>query len=104
MNYVIEYLAKSLKKAREDKKLSQRALSKRVGMTQAQISRIENAATDLKASNLVELARTLDLEVMLVPRKLVTTVTSLNRMTIPDANTATPPKPAYSLDDEGYDG
>jgi HTH-type transcriptional regulator/antitoxin HipB len=77
--YTIEYLTKALKKAREDKRLSQRALSQRVGMPQAQISRIENSAVDLRTSNLIGLARALDLEVMLIPRKYVPAVTSITK-------------------------
>ena len=57
MLYAVEYLAKALMGARKRKKLSQRALSKKVGMPQSQISRIENAAVDLQASSLIELAR-----------------------------------------------
>lgn len=104
MVYVIEYLAKALKKAREDKKLSQRALSRRVGIPQAQISKIENAAVDLKTSTLIELARALDLEVMLVPRKHVPAVTSVTGELQSNVFEVQPPKPAYTLDDEGDDG
>jgi len=99
MIYAIEYLTGALRRARQTKKLSQRALSQRVGMPQAQISKIENAAVDLKTSNLVALARALDLEVMLVPRKLVPAMRALLR----DADRAqngSPLPPAYTLDDE----
>ena len=79
MVYAIEDIARTLKEARETKGLSQRALSARVGLTQAHISNIENAATDLHLSNLMELARALDLEVMLVPRKAVPAAQGLLR-------------------------
>ena len=69
MACMLDYLTKALKKAREGKKLSQRALSRKVGMPQAQISRIEQSSVDLRTSTLIELARALDLEVVLVPRK-----------------------------------
>jgi transcriptional regulator with XRE-family HTH domain len=104
MVYAVEYLAKALKRARKKKKLSQRALSKKVGMPQPQISRIENAAVDLQASSLIELARALDLEVMLVHRKHVPAVASLIRASgVPDSEQEAP-RPAYSLeakDDHG---
>jgi transcriptional regulator with XRE-family HTH domain len=101
MASVLEYLTGALKKAREDKKLSQRALSRRVGMTQAQISRIEQSSVDLRTSTLIELARALDLEVVLVPRKYLPAVKALtspassNREAVGDA-----PRPAYFLPDE----
>ena len=106
MAYMLDYLTKALKKAREGKKLSQRALSRKVGMPQAQISRIEQSSVDLRTSTLIELARALDLEVVLVPRKYLPAVTALtspassNREAVGDA-----PRPAYSLpDEEAEDG
>ncbi|MCB9987714.1 MAG: helix-turn-helix transcriptional regulator [Rhodospirillales bacterium] len=104
MVYVVEYLAEALKAARAGKKLSQRGLSKATGMPQAQISKIENAAVDLKASTLIELARALDLEVMLVPRKHVPAVNSLIGLTAVSGSDAVSPRPAYALGDEDDDG
>ena len=83
MGYQTEVVVHSLKVARESKQLSQRALSKKVGITQSHISKIENGAVDLQLSNLIELARALDLEVMLIPRKLVSTVQGMVRSTVP---------------------
>ena len=71
MVYTTEDIARTLKRAREAKGLSQRALSTKTGLTQSHISKIENASIDLQLSNLMELARALDLEVMLVPRRAV---------------------------------
>lgn len=104
MIYTIEYLAKALKKTRHEKKLSQRALSGKVGMPQAQISRIENGAVDLKTSSLIGLARALDLEVMLIPRKNVPVVTHLVNTPALMQGDAQSPRPAYALGDEGDDG
>ena len=81
MSYLTENVARSLKTARESKRLSQRALSKKVGLTQSHISKIENSAVDLQLSNLIVLSRALGLEVMLVPQKLVPAVQSLVRST-----------------------
>ena len=83
MSYLTEDIACSLKAARESKRLSQRALSKKVGLTQSHISKIENSAVDPQLSNLIELSRALGLEVMLVPQKLVPAVQSLVRSTAP---------------------
>ena len=77
MTYSLEHIVGALKVAREAKGLSQRELSARAGMPQAHISKIENAAVDLKLSSLVELARVLDLELMLVPRRLVPAVQTM---------------------------
>ncbi len=70
----IEHIAKKLRKARKAKQLSQRALSQKISLPQSHISNIEQGKVDLKTSSLVELARVLDLELMLIPRKMVTTV------------------------------
>lgn len=72
-------IAQTLARAREAKGLSQRALAKRAGLTQAQISKVESGAADLTVSSLTELARALDLEVALVPRQLVPAVAGLSR-------------------------
>lgn len=72
-------LAAGLKHARENKGLSQRDLGARIAVPQSHISKIESGAVDLKASSLIEFARALDLEVMLVPRSLVPVVEALSR-------------------------
>lgn len=79
MRYVTEHIARTLKEARENKGLSQRALSKKAGMPQSHISKIESGAVDLRLSSLMELARALDLELALVPRKAVPAVRSIVR-------------------------
>ena len=79
MSYATEHIAKALKDARENKGLSQRALSEKAGVPQGHISKIENNAVDLRLSSLVSLARALDLELTLVPRKAVPAVQSITR-------------------------
>jgi len=92
MSYVTEHIAWTLKEARENKGLSQRALSKKTGVPQSHISKIESGAVDLRLSSLMELARVLDLELAFVPRKTVPAVQSIVRSstasTLPDINTA----------------
>ncbi len=88
MGYATEYVAQTLKAARKRKGLSQRALSKLAGVPQSHISKIENGAVDLRLSSLVEIARALDLEVTLVPRKSVTAVQSIVRSGQSARNTA----------------
>jgi transcriptional regulator with XRE-family HTH domain len=99
MPYVLEGIGNSLKKARLDKGLSQRALSNAAGIPQSHISRIETGSVDLRLSSLIDLARTLDLELVLVPRSHVPAVRSLVRMGEADQEA----HPAYRLgaDDDG---
>ena len=82
MSYLNDQILKSLKRARKAKGLSQRELSAKSGVPQSHISKIENGAVDLRVSSLVALARTLDLELELVPRKIVPAVQSIVRKTI----------------------
>ena len=79
MSYSLEEITGTLRTARQKKQLSQRELSEKVGMPQSHISKIENAAVDLKLSSLSELARALELELVLVPKKVLPAVQSLVR-------------------------
>jgi len=81
MSYATAHIATTLKNAREAKGLSQRALSELAGVPQGHISKIESGAVDLRVSSLVKLARVLDLELALVPRKSVSAVNSIVRST-----------------------
>ncbi len=79
MIYAGEHIFAALKEARQRKGLSQRELSSHAGVPQSHISKIEKGSVDLQLSSLVDLARPLDLEVMMVPRKLVPAVESILR-------------------------
>ena len=79
MTYATEHIAPTLRSAREARGLSQRALSAKVGLPQSHISKIENGTVDLRVSSLVELARVLDLELVLVPRKAISAVHAVVR-------------------------
>jgi len=106
MNYATEHIPRELKKAREEKGLSQRELAGKVGVPQGHISKTENCAVDLRPSSLVALARALDLELALVPRKFLPAVKSLTRGSFADVFPDTGlqvPRPLYSLDEEGDD-
>jgi HTH-type transcriptional regulator / antitoxin HipB len=91
----LEYIIGELKAARLQRGLSQRALSALTGVPQAHISKIENGTVDLQLSSLLQLARSLGLEPMLVPRALVPAV-----QTITGSKKASATTPAYVLDDE----
>jgi len=74
MSAGIEEIAASVRKARIAKALTQKELGRRVGLPQSHISKIEKGTVDLKLSSLVEIARALDLEITLVPRKALPAV------------------------------
>ncbi len=92
MSYATEQIASALRATRESKGLSQRELSAKSGVPQGHISKIENGAVDLRVSSLVGLARVLDLELALVPRRSVSAVKSIVRSSAqrapPDDETA----------------
>jgi len=101
MTYATAQFAKTLKAAREKKGLSQRELSAKSGVPQGHISKIENGAVDLRLTSLVALARILELELMLIPRKAVSAVHSVVRSS--EGRIGENPgglRPAYSLDED----
>ena len=109
MTYLNEQILKGLREARQRKGFSQRELSAKSGVPQSHISRIEKGDVDLRVSSLVALARVLDLELELVPKKSVPAVKSFIRSsTSADMANAQkrfrqeslPSMPAYSLDGE----
>ena len=67
----------ALAQARRDRGLSQKALGARLGLPQSHISKIESGKTDLRLSSLIEFARQLDLELVLVPRKYLPAIRAL---------------------------
>ncbi|WP_369062012.1 helix-turn-helix transcriptional regulator [Caulobacter sp. 73W] len=79
--YSFEPLTGAIRRERQSKGWSQRDLSARTHLTQAQISRIENGEVDLQLSTLLELARSLDLDLHLVPRSALTAVGAAVRST-----------------------
>lgn len=74
MSEGIEEIAAAVREARIAKALTQKELGQRVGLPQSHISKIEKGTVDLKLSSLVEIARALDLELTLVPRKALPAV------------------------------
>ncbi|WFU42112.1 helix-turn-helix transcriptional regulator [Bradyrhizobium sp. CB82] len=59
--------------------MSQRALAVRAGLTQAHISQIETGRLEPGLSSFIQMARALDLEVVLVPKKLLPAVEGVLR-------------------------
>ncbi len=97
MPYKTEQIPQALKAARKTKGLSQRALSELASVPQSHISKIETGGVDLRVSSLVELARALDLELVLVPRKRLSAVTAIMQTTADAPDTV---RPAYSLEED----
>jgi transcriptional regulator with XRE-family HTH domain len=81
MDYAADHIVSALRTAREKKGISQRELSAKAGVPQAQISRFESSAVDIRLSSLVSLARALDLEIELIPRKALPAVETIVRST-----------------------
>lgn len=79
MKYSIAHIGKILLTARKKKGISQRELATKTHIPQSHISKIENGITDLQTSSLIEIARALDLELMLVPRAQVVSFKALLR-------------------------
>jgi HTH-type transcriptional regulator / antitoxin HipB len=100
VNYSLEDISKVLKAAREAKGLSQRALSSLAGIPQSHLSKIENGSVDIRLSSLIQLARSLDLELKLVPMKALPAVESIIRSVRSPGDRTSGPRPAYTLDDE----
>jgi len=86
MNYELDEIARLLKAAREHKGLNQRQLSSRCGVPQSQISRIEQGNVDLRFSSLVSIVRALEIEIALVPRRVLPVVNSILQSNLVSAN------------------
>lgn len=88
-------LAAALRGARLSRKLSQTDLARKLGLRQRQISDLERATIDSRLSTIQNVARALDLEVMLIPRHLISAVEALMR-----AGSDVGKQPLYTLTDD----
>jgi transcriptional regulator with XRE-family HTH domain len=84
MSYDSEELVHSLQSQRTKARLSQRALANRTGLTQGHISQMEAGRLEPGLSSFLRIARALDLEVVLVPRKFLPAVEGIIRQTTED--------------------
>jgi transcriptional regulator with XRE-family HTH domain len=91
--YKGEGIVETLRQARAAAGLSQRALSARAGLAQSHVSEIESGSKDPGLAKLVDVARALDLELVLVPRKMLPAVLSMI-----GPNEDERRSPAYALD------
>lgn len=77
MTYKTEHITQQIRAARQAVKLSQRELSARSGLTQSHISQIERGTMEPGLSSLVDVARALDLEIVLAPKKLMPAIRNI---------------------------
>jgi len=101
MDHSVSHWVEQFKLARKRKGLTQAELGKKVGLPQSYISKIEGGSIDIRLSSLLEMARALELEPMLVPRQFVPAVQSL---TVQGQVPKVIVRPVYALDEDETDG
>ncbi|UPK00072.1 helix-turn-helix transcriptional regulator [Bradyrhizobium sp. 172] len=79
MSYPSEELVRTVQAKRTQERISQRALAVRSGLTQAHISQIETGRVEPGLSSFIQMVRALELEVVLVPKKLLPAVEGILR-------------------------
>ncbi|WP_324763971.1 helix-turn-helix transcriptional regulator (plasmid) [Sinorhizobium meliloti] len=89
MAYKTEHVRQQLRAAREAQKISQRELSARSGLTQSHISQIERGTMEPGLGSLVEVARALDLEIVLAPKKLMPAIRNILDSASPSSDVVT---------------
>lgn len=77
LTYKTEHITQQLRTTREARKMSQRELSARSGLTQSHISQIERGTMEPGLGSLVDVARALDLEIVLAPKKLMPAIRNI---------------------------
>jgi transcriptional regulator with XRE-family HTH domain len=89
MSYIGEEVINLLQEARSSAGLSQRALSEKAGISQSHISQIESGTLEPGLSKLIQIARALDLELVLVPRKMIPAIKNLTAASRPERESPT---------------
>jgi transcriptional regulator with XRE-family HTH domain len=92
---IAQGLAAPLREARLNRKLTQAELARKLGLRQRQISDLERATIDSRLSTIQNVARALGLELMLIPRHLISAVEALQRTGSDVSN-----RPLYALSDD----
>jgi HTH-type transcriptional regulator / antitoxin HipB len=77
MSHQNRRLIDELVKSRKRSGLSQAAFGEKLSFPQSYISSIENGKRDIRLSNFLQIAKLLNLEVVLVPRQLTPAVNNL---------------------------
>lgn len=80
-----------LRKTRKARRMSQREMERRTGIHQARLSRIENGQVDPKFSEVIQMAKAVELDLVLVPRRALLAVLGVirdfdgeRRLTVPE--------------------
>jgi len=94
-NDINQDLFDALREARLNRHLTQQELARKLGLRQRQISDLERAAMDPRLSTIDNVARALDLELMLIPRHLISAVVGLQH-----AGSDSARRPMYALGDD----
>ena len=95
-----EDIIAQIKRTRLERRLSQRVLAEAVGIQQSHLSKIERGSVDIQVSTLIELARFLEMDIRLVPRRALAAIDNI----IANAPlTAAEDRPAYRLDEDDDD-
>jgi len=94
-------ISAALRQARKARGVSQEELSKQLGIGHGTLSRAETS-TDIRFATLQQIARALDLEPMLIPRRLVPAVDAVVRHGTSEAPFAFDPDDGMPYD-EAYD-
>jgi len=95
-NDIRQALFGTLREARLKRHLTQKELASKLGVRQRQISDLERGAMDPRLSTVENVARALDLELMLIPRHLITAVQGLHRASSGSSTN----RPMYALGDD----
>lgn len=77
MDPVLAKIGAALRAARGAAGVTQRSIAEKAGVAQVKVSTAEAGAVDLRTTTLVRLARSVGLELMLVPRELIPAVEGL---------------------------
>ncbi|MBW1889379.1 MAG: helix-turn-helix transcriptional regulator [Deltaproteobacteria bacterium] len=70
-------ILKELKIARQEKGLNQSEFGNKLGLPQSHISKIEREETNPRLSTVIDMARIVDRELMLVPRRLAPVIRTM---------------------------
>jgi transcriptional regulator with XRE-family HTH domain len=90
----------AIKKLRKARELTQGQLAEIAGIDQGKISKIEAGAANIEASTLTAIASALDVEIVLVPRRILVPVQNMIESHLNQAKTAPTARPVQSVRDD----
>lgn len=94
---ILDKMLKAIKRRRKELKISQAEVSQRTGLNQGRISEFERGNVNSRMGTFIEISRAVELEPVLVPRELLSSV-----MSIIDGKQQSD-RPIYALDVEDED-